>query len=89
MCKKNKEFMRVLERIELVDRIGRELQSRMSYSDIDVYLGAYGIETKGIQPSSNSKWVYVKELLANADENLVLSIAEELDLNHNFSSSAP
>lgn len=79
--------MRVLERIELIDKIGRELQSRMSYSDIDVYLGAYGIETKDAQPSSNSKWVYVKELLANADENLVLSIAEELNLSHNFSNN--
>ena len=34
--------MKVLERLELVDRIGRELQSRMSYADIDVYLKAYG-----------------------------------------------
>jgi len=81
--------MKVLERIALVDRIGRELQSRMSYTNIDVYLGAYGINTKGVEPSSNSKWIYVKELLANADESLVLSIAEELDLTHEFSSSTP
>ncbi|MDD3476457.1 MAG: toll/interleukin-1 receptor domain-containing protein [Sulfurimonas sp.] len=81
--------MRVLERIELIDRIGRELQSRMTFADIAVYLGAYGVKTKDIQPSSNSKWVYVKELLADSDENIILSIAEELELNHSFSSNAP
>lgn len=81
--------MRVLERIELLDRIGRELQSRMSYSDIDVYLGAHGVDCKDFQPSTNSKWVYVKELLANADESLLLTIANDLELEHNFSSAAP
>jgi len=81
--------MKALERINLIDRIGRELQSRMGYSDIDVYLGAYGIETKDFQPSANSKWVYVKELLANTDENIILNIAEELELGHNYSSNTP
>lgn len=81
--------MRILERINLLDRIGRELQSRMSYSDIDVYLGAYGVDCKDFQPSTNSKWVYVKELLANADEKLLLDIANDLELEHNFSIAAP
>lgn len=81
--------MRILERIELIDKIGRELQSRMTYADIAVYLGAYGIETKGVQPSSNSKWVYVKELLANSDEKLILTIADDLELSHNYSNSIP
>lgn len=81
--------MRVLERIELLDRIGRELQSRMSYSDIDVYLGAHGVDCKDFQPSTNSKWVYVKEILANAEEELLLSIANDLELEHGFSSAAP
>ena len=70
--------MKILERISLLDRIGRELQSRMSYSDIAAYLGAYGVACKGFQPSTNSKWIYVKELLANADENLLIKIADEL-----------
>ncbi len=81
--------MRVLEKIDLLDRIGRELQSRMSYSDIDVYLSAYGVDCKDFQPSTNSKWIYVKELLANADENLLLTIADDLELDHNFSNVAP
>jgi hypothetical protein len=81
--------MNVLERIELIDRIGRELQSRMSYGDIDVYLTAYGIDCKDFQPSTNSKWVYVKELLADASEQLILRIANELELEHNYSVAAP
>ncbi len=81
--------MRVLEKIELLNRIGSELQLRMSYSDINVYLGAHGVDCKDFLPSTNSKWVYVKELLANADENLLLTIANDLELEHNFSSVAP
>lgn len=81
--------MKVLDRIDLIGRIGRELQSRMSFSDIDVYLGAYGIDCKDFQPSANSKWVYVKELLADANEELVFRIADELELDHTYSPSAP
>lgn len=81
--------MKVLDRISLIDRIGRELQARMSYSDIDVYLTAYGINCKNFQPSTNSKWVYVKELLADVDEKLVLKIADELELEHSYSVTTP
>jgi len=81
--------MKVLERINLLDRIGRELQSRMSYSDIDVYLGAFGVDCKDFQPSTNSKWVYVKELLSDADESLLIKIANDLEIDHNYSSSIP
>ncbi|MEQ1739836.1 MAG: toll/interleukin-1 receptor domain-containing protein [Methyloglobulus sp.] len=81
--------MRVIDRISLLDRIGRELQSRMGYSDIAVYLSAYGVDCKDYQPSTNSKWVYVKELLANADENLLIQIADDLEINHNFSRAIP
>jgi len=81
--------MRVIEKIDLLDRIGRELQSRMGYSDIQVFLSAHGIDCKDFQPSTNSKWIYVKELLVNADEDLLLTIAEELDLDHNYSSITP
>ena len=39
--------MNSLERLELIDRIGRELQSRMTYTDIDVYLrgGSYPVSS--------------------------------------------
>jgi hypothetical protein len=61
----------------------------MGYSDIDVYLTAYGVDCKDYQPSTNSKWAYVKELLADADENLLIQIADDLEINHNFSIATP
>lgn len=81
--------MKVLDRINLIDKIGRKLQSRMSFSDIDVFLGAHGIECKGFQPSTNSKWVYVKEILANVRDELIIRIANELEFDHNYSVSSP
>ncbi len=77
--------MKVIERINLIEEIGSELQSRMTYSDIDIFLGAFNIETKGFEPSSNSKRIYVKELLADKNEELIIKIAGELELNHNYS----
>jgi TIR domain len=61
----------------------------MGYSDIAVYLGAYGVDCKDYQPSTNSKWVYVKELLANSDETLLIQIADDLEIDHNFSRATP
>jgi hypothetical protein len=57
--------MKILDRLELIDRIGRELQSRMGYSDIAVFLNAHGVDTKKPTSGVNSKWVYSKELLAD------------------------
>ena len=53
--------MRRLEKINLIDRIGRELQERMSYADIDVYMAACDVDTSKETSNVNSKWVYVKE----------------------------
>jgi len=76
--------MKVLERLSLIDKIGRELQSRMSYSDIDVYLKAYGVNTKKPTSSTNSKWVYVKDLLSDEKDALIVRIADELGLAHGY-----
>jgi hypothetical protein len=76
--------MKVLEKLELIDRIGRELQGRMSYADIDVYLKANGVDTKKPTSGANSKWVYVKELLSSEKDDLLVRIADELGLVHNF-----
>jgi len=80
--------MKQIERFNLLDRIGRELQARMSYSDIDVYLSGFGIDCKNFQASANSKWVYVKEVLADKSNDLIVQIANDLELEHNFSSAA-
>jgi hypothetical protein len=76
--------MRKIERFDLIDRIGRELQSRMTSDDIDVYLSGFGVDTAPKDRSYNSKWVYTKDLLAAAPEETVIRIADELDLDHPY-----
>lgn len=75
--------MKVLERLELIDRIGRALQSRMSYADIDAYLKAHGVNIKKSTSGVNSKWVYSKELLADETNERLIKIADELGVPHN------
>ena len=81
--------MKVLERLELVDRISRELQSRMSYGEIDTYLKAYSVDTKKPTSGVNSKWVYSKELLGDEPEATILRIADELGVPHNHVVAEP
>lgn len=73
-----------LERHSLVDRIGRELQARMGYTDIDIYLGGHGVDVKKPTSGINSKWVYAKERLSDAPDDLVVRIADELNLPHEY-----
>lgn len=80
--------MKQIERFNLLDRIGRELQARMSYSDIAIYLSGFGINCKDFQASANSKWIYVKEILADKGNDLIIQIANDLELEHNFASAS-
>lgn len=75
--------MNALEKIKLIDDVGRELQSRMTYVEIDTYFDAYGIPRVD-KPSFNSKYVYVKETLAKVSEELIIQIANELEIENNF-----
>jgi len=71
--------MKVSERLEVIDRIGRELQSRFSFSEIDIYLGAFGISPPA-GGSPNSKWVYTKQALASVDLTTLAKILDDLDM---------
>ncbi len=73
--------MKVSQRLKLIDRIGRELQARYGYSDIDIFLESFGLTTPSGPLSYNSKWVYSKEALKNANNNKLLSIANELEID--------
>ncbi|MHA7833251.1 MAG: hypothetical protein ACX94A_02090 [Algiphilus sp.] len=70
--------------MQLIDRIGRELQSRMTFSEIDVYLKAWDVDLSKDVSGVNSKWVYVKELLAGESDEKVIEIADELDMEHGY-----
>lgn len=74
--------MKNLERIELIDKIGRELQSRMTFAEIDAYLKSYKIDINGFE-KANSKWLYVKDILPNCSEKIILEIASELKITPN------
>lgn len=78
--------MRGIERIDLISRIGRELQERMTFSDIDVYLHGFKINTNIPNISTNSKWVYAKKILGNEGDDIIFKIADELEIDHNFKS---
>ncbi|MBD3616711.1 MAG: toll/interleukin-1 receptor domain-containing protein [Gracilimonas sp.] len=80
--------MKKLQKIDLVDIIGRELQSRMGFREIDAYFTEYGIPTDHT-PSANSKWVYVKEVLAGVDDEVIFEIARELEIDHPLVSRTP
>ncbi len=77
--------MRVSDKLALIDKIGRELQSRFSYSEIDAFFAEFNIATP-TNITTNSKWVYSKDALNGVDTEKVLQIADELDIE--VSSSA-
>lgn len=80
--------MNYFERIKLIDRVGRQLQSRLTYSDIAAYLTSVGVDTKReTSDGGGSKWVYVKDLLATESDKLILQIANELEIDHEHSDS--
>ena len=72
--------MRVSEKLALIDKIGRELQSRFSYSEIDAFLAEYKIPPPQ-NVGANSKWVYSKAALSGVAEDIVVKIAAELDMS--------
>ena len=71
--------MNGLEKIEFLDNIGSELQSRMTFSDIDTYFLGHGVPTQDNYPH-NSKRAYAKDMLANVDDELLFKIADELGI---------
>jgi hypothetical protein len=80
--------MRNFDKLALVDRIGRELQARMSYADIAAYLRASGVDTNKPTSGVNSKWVYTKDLLTDESADLILRIADELKIPHSYTVTA-
>lgn len=71
--------MNGLEKIELIDAIAVELQSRMTFSDIDVYFSGHKVPTEASYPT-NSKRSYSKDMLSKVSDEVLFKIAEELSL---------
>jgi hypothetical protein len=75
--------MKPIERISLIDKISRELQSRMTFVDINSYLTQYKIKTKSYH-DYRSKYIYSKELLNEVSDQVLINIAKELNVEHQF-----
>ncbi|BFU78124.1 hypothetical protein ALC152_13390 [Arcobacter sp. 15-2] len=75
--------MKAIDRVRLINQIAVTLQEQMTYSDIDSYLPAFGIDCINYNPSTNSKRVYVQELLSHEKEEIILQIADELEIEYN------
>jgi len=71
--------MRVSEKLALVDRIGRTLQAKFGYAEIDLYLAEYNIPPPK-DVTTNSKWIYVKSALKGVPLDTIINIAEDLEL---------
>ena len=71
--------MRVTDKLNLIDKIGRALQARFSYGEIDAFLAEYQIKPPATV-TSNSKWIYSKAALQGAPLEMILKITDELDL---------
>lgn len=80
--------MKAIEKVQLLEKIGTELQSRMTFDEIYIFFTAHGIDYKSIEANTNSKRVYARDVLARQGEELLLKIADELDINHEFTSKA-
>jgi hypothetical protein len=72
--------MKVTDRFEVIDKIGRELQRRFGYREIDMYFAQFNVRPPPDGVGTNSKWVYSKAALANAPLDVISKIADDLDL---------
>lgn len=72
--------MKPLERMKLIKDIALHLQQTMTFDEIDMFLPHFGIDCNGIQPSVNSKRVYVQEVLSGVKTEIISEIAKELEI---------
>ena len=71
--------MNGLEKLEFLDSIAVELQSRMTFSDIEAYFNGHGVPV-GDPSQHESKRTYSKEMLSNVEEATLIEIATELGI---------
>ena len=72
--------MKPQERVNLINEIAYKLQEEMQLIDIKNYLFAFGINCEEQIVSSNSKRVFVQEVLATIENSIIFDIAKDLKL---------
>lgn len=73
--------MKQSERFNLIDLVGREIQSRMGARDVGPYLKQFGLDVLDPEDAMRSKWAYAKRVLGGASNDVVLKIADDLGMN--------
>ncbi len=68
--------------MDLLEKVGSELQRRYTFTDIDAFFSAANISTVNVDGwgGANSKRVYAKAVLARVPEADLLRVASELDI---------
>ena len=70
--------MKVSERIDVINRIAKELQERFRFAEIDVYLHEFAIPRP--EGSYTSKWTYSRDALSSVDLVTLGRIADDLGM---------
>jgi hypothetical protein len=73
---------RRIDKLRLIDTVGRKLQAEMTYDEIKSYLRDFGVDVERQTSGVNSKWRFVKDLLGDEPLDRVLDVAEDLEIPH-------
>lgn len=78
---KIKEYMSLkpIDRFSYIEEVASYLQQQMTTSDINVFLSSFNIDFKK-EKMAESKKVYVKNILSNVKDNVLLAISNELSI---------
>lgn len=71
--------MRVSDGLDLISKIGRELQSRYTFEELYSYLWAFEVPRSKDGPVG-SKWSYTKAALDPQSNEIILNIAHDLEI---------
>ncbi len=71
--------MKKIDKIELIQKIARDLQARMTFREIDAYLEEFEIDTSD-RPWDSSKYEYATSLLAGRPNATISEMADELKI---------
>jgi hypothetical protein len=72
--------MRAIDKMELINKIGRELQSRFTADDLVAFLNVAGLRPSPY--SGGSKRVYAKNVLLGESLDTINKIADELEIRN-------
>jgi hypothetical protein len=73
--------MKVSDKLNLIDKIGRALQAKFTFTEIDAFLAEYKIPRPESEVERwDSKWAYSKEALQGVDTETLFKIAGDLNV---------